>query len=128
MENDTATTSTTSSIRKMLIDLNINNNLINFFDYMVKEIRYTLNNIYSIYTATELSDDTSNDIGHSHSFLDILQRSIDTFSSEETMTLDDYINHDTVDLNKYVIWKPIINRSINYDNEPILFNNVKRRI
>jgi len=127
METTTTTTTSTSSIRKILIDLNINSNLINFLDYMVKEIRYTLNNIHNIYTATELTDDTSNNIGHSHSFIDILQRSMDTFSSEETLSLDDYINHDTVDLSKYVIWKPIINRSVNYDNEPILFNNVKEQ-
>lgn len=115
----------TSSIRKILIDLNINSNLINFFDYTVKEVRYTLNNIKNIYTTTNLSDDMSNDIGHSHSFMDILQRGIDTFSSEQTNTLNDYIHHETVDLSKYTIWKPIMNRSVNYDNEPILLNNIK---
>ena len=112
------------SIRKILIDLSINKNMVEFLSLVKQEVSFTMDNVYSMYTSSNtIQEDVENDIGHSNTFLDIIERTRSTFSSLQEA--DNYLSVQTVNLNPYHTFKPIINRSVNYNNEPQLFETVK---
>ena len=114
------------SIRKTLIDLSINKNMIQFLSLVQKECTFTINNIETLYTSNNITNDVNTNVGHSHTFLEIINRTKSVF--ENLQEAENYQQFETVNLNPYHTFKPVINRNVNYNNEQELFQAVKEEV
>lgn len=110
-----------TSIKNILIDLQINNNFVKFLQFVKDNLIISLNEIDSN-LSTHMSEDYTNMFGHSHSFQDIVQSTKNHF--ESFTSVDDYLNNRLTSLTGYSIWKPIFDRGINYTNEQSFLDTI----
>lgn len=110
------------SIKKVIIDLNINKNFINFLRFFKENTISSLEEM-NTHLLSSMDDHYQNDIGHSHSFSEIIQECLNSF--QNLTSIDYYLNYQLQSLSEYTVWKPIFNRNLNYNNEQNLLNSIK---
>lgn len=109
-----------SLIKTLNIDLNINKNFVSFLQFFKNNTLTTLEEIDS--NLSSIDDHYNNNIGHSHTFSEIVQLCLSSF--QNFTSVDSYLNYQLPSLIEYSVWKPIFHRDLNYNNEQSFLDNV----
>ncbi len=109
-----------SLIKTLNIDLKINKNFVSFLQFFKYNTLTTLEEIDS--NLSSIDDHYNNNIGHSHTFSEIVQLCLSSF--QNFTSVDSYLNYQLPSLIEYSVWKPIFHRDLNYNNEQSFLDNV----
>lgn len=111
--------------KEKLLDLDINKRIINYFDYMLHEIKSVLYNIDDHLTDECSINDYQSNIGHNVSFQELIQTNVNTYQQVESV--EQYLSqgNESSTSNYSHTWQTLFNRGINYDNEETYLNPVR---